>query len=106
MFASDRAEWGFKRWRRGRGDDGIEFHVPAGVPVKDSLGSEDFQFAASVAGFGMLLRGSEFSGNATFELIEELAHNGIGQSDDNYRQEFLRLIDTAELLSSHQIAGR
>ncbi len=94
------------RYKHPEGDDGIEFHVSARVPVKDSLGSEDFQFAASVAGFGMLLRGSEFSGNATFELIEELAHNGIGQSDDNYRQEFLRLIDTAELLSSHQIAGR
>lgn len=94
------------RYKHPEGDDGIEFHVPAGVPVKDSHGSEDFQFAASVAGLGMLLRGSEFSGNATFELIEELAHNGIGQSDDNYRQEFLRLIDTAKLLTSHQIAGR
>jgi Ca-activated chloride channel homolog len=94
------------RYKHPEGDDGIEFHVPAGVPVKDSLGSEDFQFAASVAGFGMLLRGSEFSGNANFELIEELAHNGIRQSDDNYRQEFFRLIDTAQLLKSHKVAGR
>lgn len=93
-------------YKHPEGDDGIEFHVPAGVPAKDSRGSEDFQFAASVAGFGMLLRSSEFSGNATFELIEELAHNGIGQSGDRYRQKFLRLIDTAKLLTSHQIAGR
>ena len=94
------------RYKHPEGDDGIEFHVPAGVPAEGSRGSEDFQFAASVAGFGMLLRGSEFSGKATFELIEELALNGIGQSDDNYRQEFLRLIDAAKLLKSHQIAIR
>lgn len=94
------------RYKHPERDDSIEFHVPAGVPAEDARGSEDFQFAASVASFGMLLRGSEYSGNATFELIEELAHNGIGQSDDSYRQEFLHLIDTAKLLKSHQIAGR
>jgi Ca-activated chloride channel family protein len=94
------------RYKHPEGDDGIEFHVPAGVPVEDSEGSEDFQFAASVAGFGMLLRGSEYSGDATFELIETLARNGIGQSDDNYRHEFLRLIDTAKLLKSHHVAER
>ena len=94
------------RYKHPEGDDGIEFHVPAGVPAEQSRGSEDFQFAASVAGFGMLMRASEYSGNATLELIEELAHNGIGQSDDNYRHEFLRLIDTAQLLKSHKVAGR
>ncbi|NQV24343.1 MAG: VWA domain-containing protein, partial [Rhodopirellula sp.] len=58
------------RYKQPAGEDGIEFHVPAGVPTEDSPGSDDFQFAASVAGFGMLLRGSEYSGDATFELIE------------------------------------
>ena len=94
------------RYKQPEGDDGIEFHVPAGVPAEDSQGSEDFQFAASVAGFGMLLRGSQHSGEANFELIETLARNGIGQSDDSYRHEFLRLIDTAKHLKSQQIAER
>ncbi|MGZ0164581.1 MAG: vWA domain-containing protein, partial [Planctomycetales bacterium] len=94
------------RYKHPAGDDGIEFHVPTGVPVEDSQGSENFQFAASVAGFGMLLRGSEYSGAATFEMIETLARNGIGQSDDNYRHEFLRLIDTAKLLKSPHVAER
>jgi Ca-activated chloride channel family protein len=94
------------RYKQPAGEEGIEFHVPAGVPAEDSPGSEDFQFAASVAGFGMLLRGSEYSGEATFELIENLARSGLGQSDDTYRHEFIRLIDTAKLLKSHQLAGR
>jgi Ca-activated chloride channel homolog len=54
----------------------------------------------------MLLRGSQFSGEASFELIETLARNGIGQSDDNYRHEFLRLVDTAKMLKSQQLATR
>lgn len=94
------------RYKHPKGDDGIEFHVPAGVPAEDSEGSQDFQFAASVAGFGMLLRGSQYSGDADFALIETLARNGIGQSDDNYRHEFLRLIDTARLLKAPHVAGR
>jgi Ca-activated chloride channel family protein len=94
------------RYKQPDGEEGIEFHVPAGVSEEASPGSEDFQFAASVAGFGMLLRGSEYSGEATFELIENLARSGVGQSDDTYRHEFLRLIDTAKLLKSHQLAGR
>lgn len=51
---------------------------------------------------GMLLRGSEYSRNVSFEL----AHNGIGQSDDNYCQEFLRLTDTAQLLKALLVTGR
>ncbi len=94
------------RYKQPEGEDGIEFHVPAGVPAEAAEGSADFQFAASVAGFGMLLRGSQFSGEASFELIETLARNGIGQSDDNYRHEFLRLVDTAKMLKSQQLATR
>ncbi|MDA0806469.1 MAG: VWA domain-containing protein [Planctomycetota bacterium] len=94
------------RYKHPEGDEGIEFHVPVGVPAEDSRGSEDFQFAASVAGFGMLLRDSQYSGDATFELVETLARNGVGQSDDKYRHEFLRLIDAAKLLKSPHLAGR
>ena len=94
------------RYKQPEGKDGIEFHIPAGVPAAESEGSTDFQFAASVAGFGMLLRGSQYSGEADFELIETLARNGIGQSDDSYRDEFLRLVDTAKLLKSQHVAGR
>lgn len=94
------------RYKQPEGDEGIEFHVPAGMPAKDSKGSADFQFAASVAGFGMLLRGSEYCGLADFELIQSLARQGIGQSGDSYRQEFLRLIDTAKLLKLQQVAER
>ena len=94
------------RYKQPEGKDGIEFHIPAGVPAAESEGSTDFQFAASVAGFGMLLRGSQYSGEADFELIETLARNGIGQSDDSYRDEFLRLVDAAKLLKSQHVAGR
>lgn len=86
------------RYKHSGGNHSIKIHVPA----EESTGSEDFQFAASIAGFGMLLRGFEYSRNVSFEL----AHNGIGQSDDNYCQEFLRLTDTAQLLKALLVTGR
>jgi Ca-activated chloride channel family protein len=57
--------------------------------------SEDFRFAASVAGFGMLLRGSEHSGNATPAMILEMASESIGDDTTGYRAEFVDLIRRA-----------
>lgn len=94
------------RYKHPDGDDGIEFHVPVGVPVEKSQGSEDLQFAAAVAGFGMLLRNSEYAGQADLGLVEELAVSGIGQSDDQYRHEFLKLVRAAKQLRSRELAGR
>ena len=57
--------------------------------------SEDFRFAASVAGFGMLLRGSEHAGVSTPAMILEMASESIGDDTTGYRAEFLDLIRKA-----------
>ncbi len=59
-------------------------------PVKDSdasyaNASDDFKFAAAVASFGMLLRDSEYRGNATYNAVLELATEGLGQDGHGYR---------------------
>ena len=54
--------------------------------------SGEFRFAASVAGFGMLLRGSKFSGNATVGMVEEMATGAIGSDERGYRAEFIDLV--------------
>ncbi|NIM01930.1 MAG: DUF3520 domain-containing protein, partial [Acidobacteria bacterium] len=41
--------------------------------------SEDFCFAAAVAGFGMLLRDSQHSGDLTFNDVIALAESGLGR---------------------------
>lgn len=54
--------------------------------------SHDFRFAATVASFGMLLRGSEFTGNMTYAAVEEIASQSIGGDASGYRAEFIDLV--------------
>jgi Ca-activated chloride channel homolog len=63
--------------------------------------SDDFRFAASVAGFGMLLRHPEPPSALTYPLLLGLAKNSRGKDLEGYRGEFLRLLETAEMLSKY-----
>ena len=60
--------------------------------------SGDFQFAAAVAGFGLLLRDSQYKGNLTFAAVVELAQSGLGQDEHGYRAEFLEIVRRAAAL--------
>ena len=61
--------------------------------------SPDFQFAAAVGAFGMLLRGSKYAGEATLAAVEEYAASGLGDDPQGYRAEFVDLIRRARQLS-------
>lgn len=58
--------------------------------------SNNFKFSAAVAGFGMLLRDSEFKGTSSFDQIIELAKQSKGEDDNGYRAEFIRLVEAAK----------
>jgi len=60
--------------------------------------SADFKMAAAVAAFGMLLRDSDFKGNATYESILELAREGKSTDRNGYRAEFIKLVEMCRLL--------
>jgi Ca-activated chloride channel family protein len=60
--------------------------------------STDFQFAASVAGFGLLLRDSQYKGNLTYAAVLELAQAGLGGDAHGYRAEFLEMVRSAKSL--------
>jgi len=73
------------------------------VAVKDSgkkfsEASSDFAWAASVAAFGMILRDSEFAGNATLPAILEMAQASKGEDQSGYRAEFIRMVQAASKL--------
>jgi len=70
-------------------------------PVRGYVGdiedaSENLRFAASVSEFGMILRNSEFKGNATLEGAARLARSARGEDEDGYRSELIRLINTVK----------
>ena len=60
--------------------------------------SDNFRFACEVAEFGMLLRNSEFRGNASYGQIIERANQLKGADREGYRAEFIRLVEKARLL--------
>ncbi|MCH8873795.1 DUF3520 domain-containing protein [candidate division KSB1 bacterium] len=61
--------------------------------------TDDFQFAACVAQFGMLLRDSEFKGQASYENVLSLANSAKGSDPEGYRSEFVQLVKKASLLA-------
>ncbi len=64
--------------------------------------SDNFKFSAAVAEFGMLLRDSEFKGEATYAHVLQCAKEAKGQDEEGYRAEFIRLVETIELLERSQ----
>ncbi|RYY54860.1 MAG: VWA domain-containing protein [Chitinophagaceae bacterium] len=73
-------------------------------PVKDigsgiAATSDNFRFAAAVAEFGLLLRDSEFRSGASYRQVLELGKQSKGNDDEGYRAEFLKMVETAALLS-------
>lgn len=52
---------------------------------------KNFTFASSVAAFGMILRDSEYKGNASLDMVLELL-KGYDYSNDEYKDEFISLV--------------
>lgn len=63
--------------------------------------SSDFRFAASVAGFAMLLKDSEYLGNFSWDDCLNLAKGAKGTDEQGYRAEFARLIEMGQLLKEN-----
>jgi Ca-activated chloride channel family protein len=72
------------------------------TPVNGKELSEDFYFAAAVVEFGMLLRDSEYKGDASADSARSLAEKGLGEDKNGYRLEFMELIDTYEELLGYR----
>ncbi|MCI5165047.1 MAG: DUF3520 domain-containing protein, partial [Candidatus Electrothrix sp. GM3_4] len=60
---------------------------------------DDFRFAASVTGFGMLLNDSKHDDGVTWSQVLTLAKGAKGKDEEGYRAEFIRLVETAEMLA-------
>jgi Ca-activated chloride channel homolog len=61
--------------------------------------SDDFRFAAAVAGFGQLLRGGRYTGDLAYADVLALARNARGADPFGYRGEFIGLVSTAAALA-------
>jgi len=68
--------------------------VPVGFDRILIQNSSDFNFAAAVAAFGHVLRGSEHTGNATYMWALDTARANLGQDRGGHRRTFVELIET------------
>jgi Ca-activated chloride channel family protein len=64
----------------------------------------DFKFASAVAEVGMLLRDSKFKQKSSFAHAIATARAGKGADAEGYRSEFIRLAESAKLMSKSSIA--
>jgi Ca-activated chloride channel family protein len=95
----DRQELGFVkvRYKQPDGDRSLQLtHAVSGEPA--GTPSPEFRFQTAVAEFGLLLRGSEQRGTASFEDVIATARGSLGRDPDGYRAEFVRLAEAAQSL--------
>ncbi len=64
--------------------------------------SDDFRFAATVAGYGMLLKDSTHIGDFSWENCLELLKQSRGTDREGYRAELLRLVEMSQLLKDEK----
>ena len=76
----------------------LEVPVRAGAEIAFDKASQDFQFAAAVAAFGMKLRSSPQSENISWEDIQKIARRSLSEDLGTYRAEFLTLVEKARQL--------
>lgn len=68
----------------------------------DRIPSTNLRFAAAVATFGMVLRDSEYKGNANYDLVMKLATQAKGEDKEGYRDEFIRLVERSRGLNARK----
>ncbi len=86
------------RWKEPGEDESQLYEVPiTGAGEAD----QEAQFAAAIAGFGQLLRGSDFLGDWSYGDAIALANANRGDDAFGYRNEAVQLMRLAESLSAN-----
>lgn len=60
---------------------------------------DDFKFASAVAEFGLLLKDSEYAGEADYDQLIQRAKAAKGADNEGYRAQFIQLAELAALLT-------
>ncbi len=89
----------FIRYKQPDSDTASELEFPVSdAGRRFGEASQDYRFAASVAGFGMLLRRSPHCGDLTWDAVREIAQAASSPDPYGYRTEFLQLVNKAKAL--------
>ena len=94
------------RYKQPKGDESslVTLPVVAESRALDDT-SDDFRFSAAVASFGMLLRGSEHDGEATYASTQQLALGAVGEDRSCRRHQLVSLVGKAAMAAGESAAG-
>ncbi|MDR2882964.1 MAG: VWA domain-containing protein [Alistipes sp.] len=81
------------RYKQPDGDVSSRIEMP--IVDRAAAPSDEFRFASAAAMFAQLLRGSDFSGEATYAIVAGEARRGLGNDPNGYRRELVRLAEVA-----------
>ena len=88
------------RYKTPTGDESkLMVHTVADENTAIENTSDNFRFSAAVASFGMLLRNSAYTQQATYEEVIRRAKNAKGKDLNGYRNEFIELVQSAATLA-------
>jgi Ca-activated chloride channel family protein len=93
--AGGSTEWLTVKMRYKQPDGEASKELVAVLPAGEKPMGEDFQFAAAVAEFGLVLRDSPYKGGATFADVLSRAAGAAKYDPNGHRAEFLTLVRLA-----------
>ena len=70
-----------------------------------SHASNDLKFATAVAGFGMVLRDSDYKGSLTYAGVAEIAQPTLADDPSGYRREFVESGQKGPVACDHDNYG-
>lgn len=86
------------RYKQPDSDKSVKLEVPLIDNGKNNV-SSDLKFASAVAMFSQLLKDSDYKGEATYDQVLHLARLSLGNDENGYRREFVRLAETVKSMN-------
>lgn len=90
------------RYKKPEEDESILFAQNIGAGEVYGNPSENFRFAAAVAEYALLLRNSEYKGQASYGHVLDVAKSAKGADPEGYRAEFIKLVEISRLLDDKE----
>jgi Ca-activated chloride channel homolog len=90
------------RYKQPDGDTSVLLSHAVRAPRGNARTSDDFRFAAAVAQWGMLLRGSQHRGDSSVDGVLRMARGALGDDAHGHRRDFVRLVEDYRVLASRR----
>jgi Ca-activated chloride channel family protein len=97
--AGDANEWLTVKMRYKAPDGDTSKEMASVLKGEGGPMSEDFRFASAVVEFGLVLRESQFRGNANFDAVIERAEGSMNYDPNGHRAEFVEMVKKARGLT-------